>query len=126
MKKSILFLVFSIALSSSLFAQSDLDSKIEKKVNAYIERVESKVTLTAEEKETLRTLNTAHAKASLEINETYEKGSDELKAKRKENNKTYGKALKEAFGDERAKEIKNASKKNKGKGKGKGKKKKKN
>ncbi|MFD1016063.1 hypothetical protein [Winogradskyella rapida] len=116
MKKTILLLVFSIALSSSLFAQQDVDKKVE----AYITRVESKITLTSEEKATLITLNTEHAKAGLEINDTYEKGSEELKAKRKENNKRYGKALKEAFGKERAKEIKMAAKKNK-----KGKKKKK-
>ncbi|MFD2542314.1 hypothetical protein ACFSSB_08285 [Lacinutrix gracilariae] len=116
MKKTILLLVFSIALSSSVFAQSDVDKKVE----SYIARVESKLTLTSEEKETLVALNTEHAKATLEINDTYEKGSEELKAKRKANNQKYGKALKEAFGKERAKEIKMAAKKNK-----KGKKKKK-
>ena len=114
MKKTILLLVvFSIAISSSVFAQKKSDQKIDKKVNAYIERVESKLTLTNEEKETLTALNEAHVKATLEINEKYEKGSEELKAKRKENNKTYGKSLKDAFGSERAKEIKNAARKNK-------------
>ncbi|REE08740.1 hypothetical protein DFQ09_106207 [Winogradskyella pacifica] len=111
MKRTILLLVFTIALTSSLFAQKNTD----KKVNAYIETVESKITLTDEEKATLITLKTAHANAVSEINGKYEKGSEELKAKRKENNKEFSKGLNSAFGKERAKEIKAASKKNKAK-----------
>ena len=42
MKKIILFLVFSIAISGSLFAQKNQDKKIEKKINAYIKTIESK------------------------------------------------------------------------------------
>ncbi|MEH1006471.1 hypothetical protein VDP25_01915 [Winogradskyella sp. ECml5-4] len=119
MKKTILFVVFSIAMCTSLFAQKNVD----KKVNAYVEAVESKITLTSEEKATLITLKEAHVKAVSEVNEKYEKGSEELKAKRKESNKEFSKSLNKAFGKERAKEIKNASKKNKSKNK---KKKKKN
>lgn len=109
MKKRLLFLASFIAISGSLFAQQNLD----KKVNQYIERVEAKISLTSEEKETLKTLNSELLTASLEISKNYEKGSEELKAKRKENNKKYGKALIEAFGAERAKEIKNAARKKK-------------
>ena len=117
MKKSILLLVFTIVMSSSLFAQKNMDSKIDTKVTTYIERVESKITLTDQEKETLIALITKHAKASLELNKVYEKGSEELKAERKENNKRYSRSLRDTFGAERAKEIKIASRKNKGKGK---------
>ena len=115
MKKSILLLVFSIVMSSSLFAQKNMDAKVDKKVNTYIERVESKITLTSEEKETLTTLIITHTKASFETNKNFEKGSEELKAKRKENNQKYGKSLNKAFGKERAKEIRIAGKNNKGK-----------
>ena len=113
MKKTILFLVFSIALSSSLFAQKDLDKKVDKKVNAYIEIVESKLPLSTEEKKTLVLLKKAHVKATFEINEKYEKGTAALKDKRKANNKKFSKSLSKAFGKERAQEIKEASKKDK-------------
>jgi len=114
MKKVILLFVFSLAVCSSSFAQ-----KIEKKVNAYITAVESKTTLTSQEKETLITLKTKHAEAIADISANYEKGSDELKAKRKESNKAFSQGLKDAFGKERAQEIKSASKKEKGAKKGK-------
>ncbi|WP_055444443.1 hypothetical protein [Lacinutrix himadriensis] len=114
MKKAILLLVFSLAVFSSSFAQ-----KAEKKVNAYIEAVESKTTLTSQEKETLIALKTKHVEATSEISQNYEKGSEELKAKRKESNKAFSQALKDAFGKERAQEIKAASKKEKGAKKGK-------
>ena len=51
MKKLILFLVLSIVVSGSLFAQKNQDKKIEKRVNAYVEAIESKITLSSEEKE---------------------------------------------------------------------------
>ncbi|MBU2939824.1 hypothetical protein KO494_09760 [Lacinutrix sp. C3R15] len=110
MKKAILLFVFSLAVFSSSFAQ-----KAEKKVNAYIEAVESKTTLTSAEKETLITLKTAHINAISEINANYEKGSEELKARRKESNKEFSKSLNKAFGKDRAKEIKAASRKDKSK-----------
>lgn len=109
MKKVILFLVFSVVISSSLFAQKNQD----KKVNAYVEAVESKTTLTSKEKETIIALKTVHVKATSEINEKYEKGSEELKEKRRESNKEFSKSLTKAFGKQRAKEIMNASKKKK-------------
>ena len=115
MKKTILLLVFSIALSSSVFAQKNSGAKIDKRVNAYIETVESKITLTDKEKATLISLRKAHATSLYEINEKYEKGSEELKEQRKLNNKEFSSSLTKAFGKERAKEIKNASKKNKNK-----------
>lgn len=115
MKKSILLLVFTFVMSNSLFAQKSMDSKIDNKVTTYIERVESKITLTDQENETLIALITKHTKATLKLNKEYEKGSEELKAKRKENNKSYLSSLKDAFGAERANEIKIASRKNKSK-----------
>jgi len=125
MKKTILLLVFSIAMCSSLFAQNTSDKKIDKRVNAYVKAVENNLTLTDEEKKTIVTLRKGHAIAFYELNEKYEKGSEELKKNRKENNKEFSKLLAIAFGKDRAKEIINAAKKNKGKGKGKGKGKKK-
>ena len=113
MKKTIVLLVFSIAMCSSLFAQKNADKKIDQKVSAYVEAVESKLTLTSEEKETLITIKEAQVKASFEINAKYEKGSEELKEKRKESNKEFSKSLNKAFGKDRAKEIKLASRKNK-------------
>jgi len=109
MKKLILFLVFTITLSSSLFAQKNT----EKKINTYIETVASKVQLSSKEKDALKTLKVAHMKATLEVSEKYEKGSVELKEARKENNKKFSKGLVDAFGKERAQEIKKASKKKK-------------
>jgi len=113
MKKLIILLVFSLAINSSIFAQKSQEQKIERKVLAYIEAVESKTTITSEEKETITVLKKEHLNAIAEIGEKYEKGSDDLKAKRKESNKKYSKALSKAFGKERAKEIISASKKNK-------------
>jgi hypothetical protein len=109
MKKVILFLAFTVAMSSSLFAQKNLD----KKVDAYVETVASKIALSSKEKETLKTLKVVHMKATLVINKKYEKGTSELKEGRKESNKKFSKALIEAFGKERALEIKKASKKKK-------------
>ena len=126
MKKTILLLVFSIAMCSSLFAQNTTDKKIDKRVNAFVEAVEDNLKITDEEKKTIVTLRKGHAIAFFEINEKYEKGSAEIKEHRKENNKEFSKLLTIAFGKNRAKEIMNASKKNKGKGKGNNKKKKKN
>ena len=112
MKKVLVFLVFSVVLSSSLFAQKNGDKKIQKRVNSYVEAVESKITLSKEEKEKLIVLKTEQTKSSSEITAQY-KGTPELKAKRKESNKEYSKALSKAFGKDRAKEIISASKKNK-------------
>ena len=109
MKKVILFLVFSVVLSGSLFAQK----KIEKKVNTYVETVASKITLSSKEKETLKTLKVAQMQSSLEINKKYEKGTPELKEQRKASNKEFSKALIKAFGKERAQEIKKAAKRKK-------------
>ncbi|SDS22780.1 hypothetical protein SAMN05216503_2384 [Polaribacter sp. KT25b] len=109
MKKVILFLVFSLVLSGSLFAQKN----IEKKVNTYVETVASKITLSSKEKETLKTLKVAQMQSAFEINKKYEKGTPELKEQRKASNKDFSKALIKAFGKERAQEIKKASKKNK-------------
>ena len=114
MKKTIVLLVFSIAMCSSLFAQKNSDKKIDKRVNSYLETVESKITLSDEEKNTLITLRKAHAIAFYEIKEKYEQGSAENKEKRRENNREFSKSLNKAFGKARAKEIINASRKNKG------------
>jgi len=111
MKKVLLFLIFTVTMSGSLFAQKNLD----KKVDAYVETVASKVQLSSKEKETLKTLKVVHMKAALEISKKYEKGTPGLKEGRKESNKQFSKALIEAFGKERALEIKKASKKNKNK-----------
>lgn len=112
MKKIILFLVLSVVVSGSLFAQKNADKKIQKSTDAYIAKVESKITLTEEEKEKLIVLKTEHTKSSFQITSNY-KGTPELKVKRKESNKKYSKALKDAFGKERALEITKASKKKK-------------
>ena len=109
MKKVLLFLAFTVAMSGSLFAQKNL----EKKVNTYVETVASKITLSSKEKETLKTLKTAQMQSAFEINKKYEKGTPELKEQRKVSNKEFSKALIKAFGKERAQEIKKASKKNK-------------
>ncbi|MEO9570717.1 MAG: hypothetical protein ABJH82_01230 [Polaribacter sp.] len=109
MRKLVILLVFTLTMSSSLFAQKNID----KKVNAYVETIESKIQLSSKEKETLKTLKVAHMKATSEISKNYEKGTPELKEKRKENNKKFTKALTEAFGKEKAKEITSASKKKK-------------
>ena len=114
MKKAILFLVFTVAISGSLFAQKNQDEKIQKRVDTYIETVESKITLSNEEKEKIIELKTAHTEASLKIIAKY-KGKTELaeekKQARKELNKGFNKSLVEAFGKERAKEIRTAAKK---------------
>jgi hypothetical protein len=109
MKKVILFLVFSVVLSGSLFAQKN----IEKKVNTYVETVASKITLSSKEKETLKTLKTAQMQSAYEINKKYEKCTPELKEQIKVSNKDFSKALIKAFGKERAKEIRKAAKKKK-------------
>ena len=112
MKKVILFFVFSIVLSGSLFAQKGADKKIQKRIDSYISLVESKITLTKEEKEKLIVLKTEQTKSSFQITAEH-KGTPELKVKRKESNKKYSLALTEAFGKERAKEIVKASKRKK-------------
>ena len=112
MKKIILFLVLSVVVSGSLFAQKNADKKIQKRTDAYVTLVESKITLTEEEKEKLIELKKEHTKSSFQITAEY-KGKPELKAKRKESNKKFSAALKKAFGKERAQEIVKASKKNK-------------
>ena len=112
MKKVLVFLVFSVVLSSSLFAQKNGDKKIQKRVDSYVEAVESKITLSKEEKEKLIVLKTEQTKSSFQIIAEH-KGTPELKVKRKESNKKYSLALKEAFGKERAKEIVKASKRKK-------------
>ena len=109
MKKIVVLLIFSLAINSSLFAQKNLD----KKVNSYVETVESKTTLTSKEKETITAFKKTHLMAIAEISKNYEKGSSELKEKRRESNKQFSKSLTEAFGKQRAKEIVSASKKNK-------------
>ncbi|WP_405562462.1 hypothetical protein [Polaribacter sp. Asnod6-C07] len=109
MKKIILFLVFTVAMISSSFAQKN----IEKKVNTYVETVASKITLSSKEKETLKTLKAAQMQSAFEINKKYEKGTPELKEQRKASNKDFSKALIKAFGKERAQEIRKAAKKKK-------------
>ena len=114
MKKALLFLVFTVAISGSLFAQKNQDKKIQKKVDAYIETVESKITLSSEEKEKITELKTAHTEASLKIIAKYKSKTElteEKKQARKDLNKKFSKSLIEAFGKERAQEIKKASKK---------------
>ena len=126
MKKVIIFLVFSIAISSSLFAQKSEDKKTQKRVDAYIETIESKITLSNEEKEKIIALKKEHTKTFFEIKSEYQDIAEQ-KEKRKENNKKFNASLKEAFGKERSQEIKKAAKKEKGtKKKKKGKKKKNN
>tara|TARA_R110001592_G_scaffold282614_2_gene550374 strand:- start:957 stop:1307 length:351 start_codon:yes stop_codon:yes gene_type:complete len=112
MKKVILFLVFSVVVSGSLFAQKNADKKLQRHTDAYITRVESKITLSKEEKEKLIVLKNEHTKSSFQITSEH-KGTPELKVNRKENNKKFSLALKEAFGKERAQEIKKASKRKK-------------
>ncbi|MBF8148759.1 hypothetical protein ITJ86_02550 [Winogradskyella sp. F6397] len=112
MKKTIVLLVLSIAMCSTVFAQKNLEKRIDKRVDTYVERVESNMTLSDKEKKTLVSLREAHAIAFYEIKEKYEKGSAENKEKRKENNREFARSLNEAFGKARAKEIKNASRKN--------------
>jgi hypothetical protein len=109
MKKVLLFIVFTLVMSSSLFAQKN----IEKKVNTYVETVASKITLSSKEKEPLITLKFAQMLSAFEISKKYKKGTPELKEQRKESNKKFSKALAKAFGKERAQEIKKASKKKK-------------
>lgn len=110
MKKVILFLVFSIAMSSSIFAQKKMDKKIQQRTDSYIEAVESKITLSSEEKAKIIVLKKEHLKTVFQISADY-KGKPELKEKRKESNKMFNKSITKAFGKERAKEIINASKK---------------
>ncbi|QXP63023.1 MULTISPECIES: hypothetical protein [unclassified Polaribacter] len=112
MKKVILFLVFSVAMSSSIFAQEKMDKKIQKKVDSYVETVASKITLSKEEKEKLIVIKTEQTISSSEITAKY-KGTPELKEQRKASNKKFSKDLIKAFGKERALEIKKASRKNK-------------
>lgn len=111
MKNIILFLVFSISISSSLFAQKNANNKLQKRTDAYVQAVEGKITLTSEEKEKIISLKKEHLTSFFKISTDY-KGKPELKEKRKEANKQFSAALNEAFGKERAKEIINASKKN--------------
>lgn len=116
MKKSILLLVFTVTISSSLFAQKNQDKKIQKNVDTYMEIVESKITLFSEEKEKITELKTEHTKAYIEITNKYKGKTDLTEEKKqaiKEINKKYSQSLIEAFGKERAKEIKEASKKEK-------------
>lgn len=108
MKKIILFLVFAITLSSSLIAQKNVD----KKVNAYVKTIESKTTLTSEEKTKILALKKEHLISIAQVTKDF-KGKPEFKEKRKESNKKFSVALVKAFGKERAKEIKAASKKKK-------------
>mgnify|MGYP003648890516 FL=1 len=112
MKKVILFLVFSVVVSGSLFAQKNADKKLQKRTDAYIARVESKITLSKEEKEKLIVLKNEHTKSSFQITSEH-KGTPELKVKRKERKMQFSKSLTEAFGKKRAKEIKKASKRKK-------------
>lgn len=108
MKKIILFLVFTVSISGTLFAQKNID----KKVNAYVKTIESKTTLTAEEKTKILELKKEHLISIAQVTKDF-KGKPEFKEKRKESNKKFSAALVEAFGKERAKEIKVASKKKK-------------
>lgn len=112
MKKLILFLVLSIVVSGSLFAQKNVDKKIEKLTDKYIALVESKITLAEKEKEKLIVLKKEHTKSSFQITAEH-KGTPKLKEKRKEINKKYSRSLIDAFGKERALEIRKAAKKKK-------------
>jgi hypothetical protein len=112
MKKVILFLVFSVVISGSLFAQKNAGKKLQKRTDAYIALVESKISLSKEEKEKLIVLKTEHTKSSSQINAEF-KGTPELKVKRKESNKKFSLALKKAFGKERSQEIMKAAKRKK-------------
>ncbi|WP_298946197.1 hypothetical protein [uncultured Polaribacter sp.] len=120
MKKIILFLVFTISISGTLFAQKNID----KKVNAFVKTIESKTTLTSKEKTKILELKKEHLISIAQVTKDF-KGKPEFKEKRKESNKKFSAALVEAFGKERAKEVMKAAKKKKGK-KNKKKKKKKN
>ena len=108
MKKIIVLLVFTVAISNSLFAQKNQGKKTEKKINAYIEAIESKLTLTVEEKVKIIALKTESIEVSNELSKRY-KGKTELKeekkAAKKEIKKNYSKSLIEAFGKDRANEI---------------------
>lgn len=112
MKKIILFLVFTVTISGSLFAQKNVD----KRVNAFVKTIESKTTLTSEEKYKILELKKEHLISIAQITKEF-KGKPEFKKKRKEANKTFNTALVNSFGKDRAKEIKVASKKNKNKSK---------
>lgn len=113
MKKLITFLVFSVAISSSLFAQKNQDKKVAKRVATYIETIESKISLSSEEKTQITTFKKAHTEALFKINEEHKDNAALKKEKRKEINKKFSTALKEAFGKDRSKEIIKASKKKK-------------
>ena len=108
MRKELVLLVFTLTMSSSLFAQKNID----KKVTNFVKKIESKITLTAQEKTKILALKKEHMISFAEITKKF-KGKPEFKEKRKASNKKFSKALTEAFGKERALEISKAAKKDK-------------
>ena len=110
--KKIIFFFFSIAFSSSLLAQKNVD----KKLNTYLEIIEGKITLTSTEKTKILELKKDHLISLTQVIKNY-KGKPGFGEKRKKINRKFNAALVEAFGKERVKEINTASKKKKKKNK---------
>jgi|TARA_B110000967_G_scaffold8098_1_gene8133 hypothetical protein len=108
MIKKIILTVTLTLLSTVAFAQKS-DAQVDANVNGYITMIEGKIELSADEREKLYAVKSVHTRGYWAAAMEFSDAPDSLADARSANNKMFNRSLKEAFGNQRAREIAVAS-----------------